>query len=148
MKNLIFMLMLSIAIVGCGKGNSSGGESNGVASGTRYMQLASPVNDKDLMIDNVQYVFELELLKDNTFTLYGFDEFDRQRALLRSTWTVSGTDIVLNGVGRGSYLDSSENNVKYDCIAMDSSTYGAVVVQQLRKERKRKNAFVKFCKRR
>lgn len=152
MKTTLMILTIALGLISCGKDNSTGGDNNGstnngVSSQQVYTQFASSASNPELVDDNLG-VFAIEIMRNGTFDLYKEEPGGRLGLLLSSSWTVNGTNIVLNGLGSGTYLDSTQQGVKFDCIAMNSNTYGPAVVQQLRIAGKSANAYISFCKRR
>jgi len=153
MKKLICILILAIGITSCGKDNSSGSDntSNGAESEKRYLSLSSSsvrtAQSLPVYINDNLGIFRMELLNNKTFRLYREGQ-RRPIEMLYGSWSVSGTSIVLDRMGSGSYLESTMNGVIRDCILMNNQSLGAAVLDELRMAGASSNAMLRFCKRR
>jgi len=149
MKTLIFMLIFTFTFIGCGKDNSSGGSdstSNGVDSTIRYTQMATTAEENKFMYDDYANL-ALQVMKNKNFYLLK----QTRRGLvdiLSGVWYVSGTSIVLDRMGAGSYLESTENGVIYDCLYFQSQNLTAEVKDQLSRAGVSQDTMLKFCHRR
>lgn len=144
MKKL-FLSMSLLALIACGGENKSESTNNGVNSEERYTSLANSYEETTLMHDNLR-IFKLDLIKDKTFRLLQQTNVGL-KPVVKSTWKVSGTTIVLDDLGTGTYLDFTRNGVPYDCISMSTDSLSQFVQDELAK-RDLVNPYLQFCKRR
>lgn len=150
MKSTIFTCLMMALLISCGDKNSSGGKqsSNGVDSNTRYVSMAGTAAKTEYLHDVNYRIFKLRLLKNGRFLIYRNQS--TPELIFSGKWRTEGTGIYFQRVGRGNYLQATNNGVISDCITMNDKDLGALVLKEFRMNGYNQNQVfsLRFCKRR